>query len=314
MVVVFDSALFDPEFAEGWGKSPPPPGGVDVAADRVTYRKYFQEVSTRTCPTSGKVSVEDISVRVGENASVTVRLYRPEVHESGRALLYLHGGSFYLGDLDFEDGRCRAIADGANCFVASVDYRLAPEYRYPVPLEDCYKVMEWLTKTAGFLSIDRNRIAVGGCSAGGALAAGVAQLCCDRGVCQPKMQMLLYPVLDSSLSSYSMRLSPEDARRGLQLMWDRYLGDIQCEVPAYASPLQRKVFEGLPPAYIGATQLDPLRDEAILYAQALWNAGVYVELHVWPRVPHAFDLFVPEATVSRQAIKEQAGAIVRFLG
>jgi acetyl esterase/lipase len=172
----------------------------------------------------------------------------------------------------------------------------------------------WVADNAAELSIDPQRLAVGGCSAGGALAAGLSQLALDRGGPRLAMQMLLFAVLDASVDNETMQGLDAELRSDVEWMWELYLGgDKRSTAPSYASPACRGNLVGLPPTYVAAAEFDIFRDEAIAYTQALWNAGVRAELHVWPRVPHAFDQFVPEATISQQALKEQANAILRFL-
>jgi len=219
-----------------------------------------------------------------------------------------------MGDLDFEDEKCLSLARDAGCVVVSVDYRLAPEHPYPVPLEDCYSAVRWVADHADELSIDARRLGVGGCSAGGALAASAAQLCRDRSGPALALQMLLYPVLDASLSSASIRGLADHEFRDLERMWEHYLGGPRADAREYASPSACRDLANLPGAYIVGAELDDLRDEAIAYAQRLLTANVRVELHVWSKVPHAFDLFAPDAEISRRSVEQQAEVIARFLG
>jgi acetyl esterase/lipase len=229
--------------------------------------------------------------------------------------VYFHGGAFVMGGLDFEDDKCYSLALRSRSVVVSVDYRLAPEHAFPVPVEHCYSALCRVAEGAPALGADPARIAVGGCSAGGALAASTALLCLDRGGPRLALQMLLYPVLDASLSSPSIgRLGQGEERRDMERMWRYYLGGECSQAPDAAVPAQRRDLTGLPHAYIAAAELDGLCDEAITYAQRLLHAAVSAELHVWPRCPHAFDLFAPEAEISSESVKEQADALVRFLG
>ena len=194
-------------------------------------------------------------------------------------------------------------------------HRLAPEHPYPTPLEDCWSALVWVAEEAPRLAVDPARIGVGGCSAGGALAASVAQLSRDRGGPALALQLLLYPVLDASLSAPSVKeLLTEQEMKGAVRMWELYLGGPVSESPSSASPAACTDLTRLAPACILAGELDFLRDEAIAYAQRLLGAGVSVELQVWPRTPHAVELFAPDARISKQSVEQQVDALVRFLG
>lgn len=314
-----NTARFEHEIAEAWRRFPPPaPDNDDIVAARLAWNEYFAAIRAQT-PGNKRdgVAVEDLCLRsqVDEHL-IPARIYRPLSAISGRGLVYFHGGGFVIGDLDIEEERCVALARQASCVVVSVDYRLAPEHPYPTPVEDCYSALTWVAEHAPELSIDEGRLAIGGCSAGGALTATVAQLCRDRGTVSPAMQALFYPVLDASLTEPSMSaLLDEEELRETRQMWEDYLGEDAGAAQANgASPAHCEDLSGLPPAYIVAAELDALRDEAISYARALLCAGISVELQVWPKTPHAFDLFVPTAAISREAMRRQAEAVVRFLG
>jgi acetyl esterase/lipase len=312
-----DPSIFDHEVAQAWRRFPPPEiRGTHLELARSAYGEYFRAVTARPeAPPRTGVAIEDAAApsRVDDH-SVPLRIYRPEAVIEGRCLVYIHGGAFVMGDLEFEDERCFLIARDAGCVIVSVDYRLAPEHPFPLPLEDCYSALRWVADEAEALGVEARRIGVGGCSAGGALAASTAILSRERSGPQLALQMLLCPVLDASLSRASVRalLSEEDLR-DCQLMWDRYLGRPRAEAPELASPSSYQDLAGLPPAYIQLAELDYLRDEGLAYAQRLVDAGVTVEAHLWPRVPHAFELFAPDARVSRESVREQAAALARFL-
>ena len=223
-----------------------------------------------------------------------VRVYRPRSAARLPALIYCHGGAFLLGSPELEDPGCVRYALGASCAVISVDYRLAPEHRFPAGLEDCFAALKWAVRQHDGLGIDPARIAVGGSSAGGALAAALALMARDRGGPEICYQMLIYPVLDDRLDTPSMVRfvdTPVFARPTAAAMWRHYLGDEPAPVPAYAAPARAADLSGLPPAYIEACALDPLRDEDIAYASRLLQAANRTELHVIPGAPHGFDQF-----------------------
>jgi acetyl esterase len=312
-----DPATFDPEVAREWRRIAPHDSlPEDVEAARETLRAFFDRVQSRpTRDDRSGVTAEDGWVpSLIDDHRIPVRIYRPDAPVNGRALVYLHGGAFYMGDLDVEDESCHTLAREAACVVVSVDYRLAPEHTFPVPLEDCYSALRWVAENADELEVDRARVGVGGCSAGGALAAGLALLARDRSGPELALQLLLYPALDLSATNPALALLTDDERRQRARTLERYLGLACADAPRYASPMSAEDLRGLPPAYIACGELDLLRDEAIVYAQRLLDAGVSTELHLWARVPHTFELVVPDTRLARRSIKEQSEAVARMLG
>lgn len=315
---MMDSSDYDCEVAQAWTRFPPPVDvpNAELELSRRAWGEHSRAIRTRPeAPLRSRVAVDQAAApsRVDDHL-VPLRIYRPDAVVDGRCLVYFHGGGFVLGDLELEDERCFVIARDAGCVVVSVDYRLAPEHPFPLPLEDCYSGLQWVADEARVLGVEARRIAVGGCSAGGALAASAAILARERGGPHLALQMLLCPVIDASLSSPSLRaFSSEEELEGFDAMWERYLGRPRTEAPELASPSYCQDLAGLPPAYIQLGELDYFRDEGLAYARRLLAAGVTVEAHVWPRVPHAFELFAPDARISRASLREQTEAIVRFL-
>ncbi len=236
-----------------------------------------------------------------------VRVYQPARDSDARGgLVYFHGGGFIAGDLDSEDSRCVHLARSAGCVVVSVDYRLAPEHRFPAPIDDSYAALVWTTSTAADLDVDPSRIGVGGASAGGALAAAVALMARDRGGPPVAFQMLLNPALDDRGLSASMGFvgTPLIDGTSAARLWDFYLGADREDVSPYAAPARAEDLRGMPPTYVMTAELDPLRDEGIEYATRLLHTGASVELHQFGGAFHAFDL-LPSA-ISRRAAGEQA--------
>lgn len=224
----------------------------------------------------------DCSVEVADE-TITVRIYAPFARaEPLPCHLYLHGGSFWLGTLDHFDHLCRGLAKAAGCVVAAVDYRLAPEHRFPTAPEDCYAALAWVVAHAGELGVDAARISVGGVSAGGNLAAAVALMARDRGGPRLVAQVLEIPVTDLTSDT---PLSAED--EGLVLPSDkpqvrgRYLSDAADAVHPYASPLLAPDLRNLPPALVMTAEYDPLCSEGAAYARRLVEAGVAAEHHWW---------------------------------
>jgi acetyl esterase len=243
-----------------------------------------------------------------EKTQVPIRIYR-ERNAVGTlpVLLYLHGGGFFCGDLLSEELQCVHYALNARCAVVCVAYRLAPEEPFPAALTDCYRVLEFLWSESTNLNLDRDLIAVGGSSAGANLAAAVALLARDRMGPKICFQMLLIPALDDRLETLSARQFtdvPDFARPEAELMWRWYLGEDAHDVSPYAAPARAKDLSGLPTSYVLCAGLDPLRDEGLDYAHRLTEAGVAVELHLVPSIPHGF-AGIPSAAISGRLLNEQ---------
>jgi acetyl esterase/lipase len=231
-------------------------------------------------------------------------------------LLYIHGGGFVTGDVDTESAGAAGLVAELGILVASVEYRLAPENPYPAGLDDCMAALNWLHSEAGNLGVDPARIGVFGQSAGGGLAAAVALRARDEGGPSLRFQLLGIPELDDRLETPSMRAftdTPMWSRPNAELSWKYYLGSLTGEVPYHASPARAVDLTGLPTAYVSAMEFDPLRDEAIDYAARLLQAGVSVELHVYPGTFHGSSA-IPGATVSRRVHAETMDAVRRGLG
>lgn len=231
---------------------------------------------------------------VAVDADVSVRLHRPaRLADPAPALLWIHGGGFVMGSARQEDSFCRRLSHLANIAVAAVDHRLAPEHPYPAPLEDCYAALLWLAQQPW---VDPSRVAIGGLSSGGGLAAALAFLARDRGEIQPAFQLLSQPNLDDRTGSQAtgrrrLMWSEGDNRQA----WRWYLGDAD---PALAVPARRTDLAGLAPAWIGTGSLDLLHDEAVEYGRRLNKAGTRCHVEIAVGAFHAFDFVVPDAPVS----------------
>lgn len=261
------------------------------------------------------VVVED---RVVGDHGTRARLYRPRGAQGGLlpALVWIHGGGHVLGAIDQDDPLLEAIAANLGCLCLSVDWRAAPEHPYPAALDDAWAVLRFAFDEAGPLGIDPRRIAIGGASSGGGVAAALALRARDAGGPQPCFQWLVYPMLDdrgitrSSRTITDPRIWNDDCnRRG----WAAYLGALSGsdDVPAHAAPARATDLAGLPPAFIGTGDLDLFVDENIAYAQALLDAQVPCELHVYPGAVHGFDIFAPDAAISRRFRADRDGALAR---
>jgi len=227
-------------------------------------------------------------------------------------LVYYHGGGFTYGDLETHDGVCRMLCRHAGVHVLAVDYRLAPENRFPTAVEDARRALAWASERAGALGADRERVAVGGDSAGGNLAAVVAQLSARDGGPAPAVQLLIYPVTDFSRRRRSRELFGEGfLLTDSEMDWfeDNYLGSNAADrLDPRASPLLADDLSGLAPALVVTAAFDPLRDEGEEYASALRAAGTPVALRRFPGFIHAFTGACGVSRACREAVIEIAGA------
>jgi acetyl esterase/lipase len=232
--------------------------------------------------------------------AVSIRLWRlPSSPPASPALLWIHGGGMVMGSAAQDDRQCCRLAHETGVMVGAVDYRLAPEYPFPTPLEDCYRALAWL---AAQPDIDTTRLAVGGASAGGGLAAAVALLAQERGEFHLSAQILAYPMLDdrtterTDIDGRRVRMWNQRSNR---YGWNAYLGPHRRgAVPPLAAPARYDDLSGLPPAWIGVGTNDLFHDEDVAYANRLRGAGVPCELHEVPGAYHAFDLIESKAAIS----------------
>jgi acetyl esterase len=279
-------------------------------ADPVTARKIFAGLAAaRPAPDTANLEIEDRTVPAGTD--VPVRVYRPQRAQG--AIVWLHGGGGVMGDLDTEHPWAARIANDAGAMVISVGYRLAPEHPFPAALDDAYAVLTWAAEHADELGIDPGRIAVGGHSTGGGIAAAVALRARDQQGPSICFQLLNEAGLDDRQETWSARHftdTPWLNRDKLTALWRHYLG----ATPAspYAAAARATDLSGLPAAYIATAEFDPNRDEGITYALRLLQAGVSVDLHQWPGTFHG-SLAIPSAEVSQRQIAELCAALRRAL-
>lgn len=265
------------------------------------------------------IKITDHHTPAEDGHQVLVRVYRRRDRRDRRGGLYsIHGGGMVLGDVSMNDARCAAIALALDVVVASVDYRLAPEHPYPAPLEDCYCGLLWFFDQAEAFGVDTARIAVGGGSAGGGLAAGVALLARDRGQVSPCFQLLTFPMIDDrnqTPSSYMVDDTRLWNRAANIVGWSAYLDGRNGaeDVPIYAAPARATDLAGLPPAIITVGSLDTFVDEDIAYAQALLRAGVPCELHVYAGGFHGSNFMVPNSGISQRWYRDEMAALDRAL-
>ncbi len=251
-----------------------------------------------------------VDVRDHAEAGVRVRVYRPSSGASGGALLWLHGGGLIVGRPAMDDGRCVAWVRELGLVVVSVDYRLAPEHPFPAALDDAHAAWMWLLGAVGALGVDPARIAVGGASAGGGLAACLAQRLRDEGGPQPAAQLLVYPMLDDRTAARRERAGARHlvwTHRSNHAGWSAYLGREPGtpNVPDHAVAARAVDLAGLPPAWIGVGTLDLFVEEDRAYAARLEAARVETELFEVPGAPHGFDALAPEVPLARDFIARQ---------
>ncbi|KAK4989958.1 hypothetical protein LTR50_002869 [Elasticomyces elasticus] len=253
------------------------------------------------CPVPGKhIEIVDQKAPVRDGTQIGIRIYRPIKPQSGSALyLKAHGGGWVVGSHEVEEAENRFVAGMGNVVVVSVDYRMAPEYKFPYAINDCFDVLKWCKSNASSLGINPERIVVGGGSAGGNIASVLAQMVRDEKVsgivgqvlnipvtCHPKH----FPADKYEYGSYQQNkdASVIDAPK-MDWFWEQYLPNATAE--PYASPLLAKDLSGLAPALVQVAGLDPLRDEGLAYAEALKAAGVSVTVKTYQGLPHGFYMF-----------------------
>jgi acetyl esterase len=250
----------------------------------------------------------------GRAGDIPLRVYTPAGAgaEVLPALVFFHGGGFVIGDLDTHDGLCRLLANASGARVIAVDYRLAPEHKFPAAVEDAYDAVAWIAENAEEFGIDAERIAVGGDSAGGNLTAVVTQLAKEKGAPRLAFQMLLFPATQMGADTPSMRACEDGSfldRPTMNWFLRNYLGNDSEKDDLRASPLLAPDLRGLPPAFLMTGGYDPLHDEGVQYAERLREARVPVAHVDYPSLPHDFiylHAILPEAD---EAIRQAAHAL-----
>lgn len=248
----------------------------------------------------------------GPAGQIPARVYRPDGAGPLPVLVYFYGGGWSLGTLDTCDGVCRMIANAAGCVTVATGYRLAPEHKFPAAVEDCHAGARWVAEHAAELGADATRLAVGGDSSGGNLAAAVALRARDLGGPAIAHQLLVYPNTDHQAGTPSMRDFADEYffnPASVRWYWGMYLAAPEDGANPLASPLRADDLSGLPPATVITAGYDPLRDEAELYASKLQAAGVPAEIIRYGAMMHGFFTMVGVLDTAREAVLEAAGRL-----
>ncbi|MGN6203204.1 MAG: alpha/beta hydrolase [Solirubrobacterales bacterium] len=285
-------------------------GHKAVVETRVERLKEARIVAHR--PAISMARVEAVAI-TGPAGRIDARLYVPEAAgEPAPLLVYFHGGGWVIGDLETHDDPCRFLASRAGVRLLAVDYRLAPEHPFPAAAEDALAAFEWATANAERLGIDRERIGVGGDSAGANLAAATCLTARDKGAALPAMQLLIYPVAETAGTAPSRRTFGEGfllTRGDMDWFEDHYLPPGVDRGDPRVALLNATDLTGLPPAYIATAGFDPLRDEGEAFAARLREAGVAVALQRHPGLIHTYANLTAICPTARAAMHEAAGAL-----
>jgi acetyl esterase len=293
-------------------------GGPPLHAQSVPEARAMMAAMASMSP-APDVSLGGVADRTipGPAGPIPVRVYTPAGRAPFPLLTYFHGGGWVLGDLDTHDAVCRQLAAAAEAVVVSVDYRLAPEHKYPAAADDCYAAVTWAAANAAALGIDASRIAIAGDSAGGNLTCVVAMMARDKGGPALRFQLPVYPVTNHAFDTPSYRdnaagyLLEKDA---MVWFWDHYLPSPAHGHEPYASPLRATDFRGLPPALVITAEFDPLRDEGEAYGRRLAEADVPVRVRRYDGMIHGFFGMSAIMDQAKAAVAESAAALRQAFG
>lgn len=313
----------DPQLAAGLaGFEQAVPGGLvlhDIPATRRFLDGMNAAMAAQAPTITGVVTSDHYAPGPAGAPDVMVRIYQPENRpDTLPALLWIHGGGYVLGSVTGDDLKAKSLCLSLNCVVASVEYRLAPEHPFPAPVEDCYAALKWLAASVEQFGINPARIAIGGASAGGGLAAGLGLLVRDRGEIDVCYQLLIYPMIDDSNVAQAgpgVPDAPVWTRSSNLIGWQSYLSQEPGSpgVSPYAATSRAEDVSGLPPTFIGVGTPDLFRDEDIAYAHRLIAADVPTELHVYVDGFHGFDSFAPESDAAQRFTAEYTRLLHRAL-
>lgn len=298
-------ALLDRQVALGF----PAPWDVTPDQARSNSRAGRLAIPTEQEPV-GEISERTIP---GPDGDIPIRIYHPATQGPHSLIMLFHGGGWVIGGLDTEDSTSRGLVNRVNAVLVSVDYRLAPETRFPGAVEDCYQATIWAAEHEDELCADASNLATAGTSAGGNLSAVVSQVARDRGGPAIKHQVLFCPVIDYNFDRPSYSCNAEGyglTRDGMIWFWDQYIDQDGNGHNPYASPIRAESLKGLPDATVIAAEYDPLLDEAADYANALRAAGVDVTYTEYPGMTHGFNGSFGLIDAAREACDEASRRIL----
>lgn len=277
---------------------------------RATRAQNAEAMMALAGPEQPVARVQDRTIP-GPGGPIPVRVYWPVTGKKLPALVYLHGGGWVFGNIASVDRTCRNLANSAECVVVNVDYRLAPEHKYPAPAEDAYAVVAYVAAHPDEFSADASRIAIAGDSAGGNLATVACLMARERGGAKPVFQLLIYPVVayDDDRPSVAKNDGYLLNRAVMRYFWNHYVSSPEEARQDFASPLNAKSLAGLPPAMVTTAECDPLCDQGEDYAHRLQDFGVPVTLRRYDGAIHAFFQMGAVIDSGRQAVADAAAAL-----
>lgn len=298
------------EYLHGLSKQGLPPLYKQSLEDaRETYRDL-------AVPDESPSSVASVTERTvpGPETDIPIRIYTPNEDGPLPPLVFFHGGGWLLGDLETHDALCRELANATECVVIAVDYRLAPEHRFPAGLEDCYAATRWVANNAETVGARPDRLAIAGDSAGGTLAVGVGLLARDRDGPEIDYQVLAYPATDYAFDTDSYEENAQGyflTRKDMERFWNGYLRSELDGRHPYASTLRTRNLDGLPPSFVLTSGFDPLRDDGLKLADRLSDAGVPTRHVRYDDMIHGFLTMLadPELDRAYEAIETIGDAV-----
>ncbi len=299
-----DISHLDPEvqvyIRKMWEVAPPDAVGPTVDFER---RAMDRKSAVWNLPAPDTIEIADHFVGL-EGREIGIRIYRPRGLARPPVILYFHGGGFFVGSYVSHDMQTWQMARGTEACVISVNYRRLPESPYPAAMDDAFEILQWVARSAEFLEVDTDRIAIAGDSAGGQITASLAIRARDRGGPALRYQALLYPMLDVDFTrpSYVADRDPLCRRATLLNCWNSYLQNRLDLNDPHAIPMRVESMDGLPPAYVMTTEFDALRDEAYAYAERLRDAGIHVDFSDVKGNVHSLLRATPVSQAAREEV------------